>query len=185
MEKNIKTLVIHPRDYSTDFLEPIYSGIKDATVLRGSFSKEYVRELVEEADRVIMLGHGSPSGLFSVGQFNGCTNGMIIDESMVAALGRKKNNMYIWCHANQFVEKYHLNGFYSGMFISEYGEASYCRVYADRSVYEVETSNDLFAEVVGKNVLSEAKEIYFRAKADYYLPNSEVNYYNSERLNYR
>lgn len=178
-----KTLIIHPNDSTTDFLKPIYSGIKEAIVLRGGYTKNYVRQMIEESDRIIMLGHGSPSGLFGIGCFPHCGNGLIIDESMVAALGRKKNNMYIWCNADQFVNRYHLNGFYSGMFISEYGEASYCRVHADYG--EVEKSNDLFAEVVGRNALKEARELCFTAKADYYIPNSEVNYYNNERLYWR
>lgn len=184
-----KTLVIHPQDRSTDFLIPIYMDLKsfpdfdDVTIIRGGVEKDYVRQMIEESDRVIMLGHGSPSGLFSVGNFQYCNNGLIIDESMVAALGRKKNNIYIWCNADQFVNRYHLNGFYSGMFISEYGEASYCRVYAAPG--EVEKSNDLFAAVVGKNILNEAKELCFKAKMNYYIQDSEVNYYNNERLYWR
>jgi hypothetical protein len=178
-----KTLVIHPYDPTTEFLRPIYLGLEGAVVLRGNYTKDYVRQMIEESDRVIMLGHGSPSGLFSIGKFQYCNNGLIIDESMVAALGRKKNNMYVWCNADQFVNRYHLNGFYSGMFISEYGEADYCRVHAERG--EVEKSNNLFAEVVGKNVLKEAKELCFTAKLDYYIPDSEVNYYNNERLYWR
>lgn len=177
-----KILVIHPYDKTTDFLKPIYAGIKDAVVLKGNYTKDYVRQLIEKSDRVIMLGHGCPSGLFSIGQFQNCNNGMIIDETMVAALGRKKNNIYIWCNADQFVNRYHLNGFYSGMFISEYSEANYCRIYADKG--EVEKSNDLFANVVGKNIMREAKELCFMAKMNYYIPDSEVNYYNSERLYY-
>lgn len=183
MEEQKKTLVIHPHDSTTDFLRPIYSELKDAVVLRGAYTKNYVRQKIEEADRVIMLGHGSPSGLFGIGRFIQCGNGLIIDESMVAALGRKKNNIYIWCNADQFVNRFHLNGFYSGMFISEYGEADYCRVHADYG--EVEKSNNLFAEVVGRNILKEAKELCFKAKADYYISNSEVNYYNNERLYWR
>ena len=107
-----KTLVIHPYDSSTEFLKPIYSGLESAVVLRGTYTKDYVRQMIEESDRVIMLGHGAPSGLFSVGKFQYCNNGMIIDESMVAALSGKKKHVYIWCNADQFVNRYHLNCFY-------------------------------------------------------------------------
>ena len=144
-----KTLVIHPSDSSTDFLKPIYSGLENAVVLTGGLTKEEVREAIEKSDRVIMLGHGSPFGLFSVGRFQS-TNGYIIDNTMIDVLSDKPNNIYVWCHANQFVERHELNGFYSGMFVSEYGEAYYCGV--KTLIGDVELSNDLFAEVVGKNI---------------------------------
>ena len=68
----MKTLVIHPDDRSTDFLKPIYSDITDATVLNGrGIDKKEVYELIKEHERIIMLGHGSPGGLFGVGQFGG------------------------------------------------------------------------------------------------------------------
>ena len=95
----IKTLVIHPDDRSTNFLKPIYQHLDDATILTGGKTKDEVRELIEQHDQVIMLGHGSPNGLFSCGQFY--SDGMIIDHSMVAALGNKKNNIYIWRMACQ------------------------------------------------------------------------------------
>jgi len=179
------TLVIHPEDPTTDFLKPIYSNIENAIVLRKDYTKDQVRQMIEDSNRIIMLGHGSPDGLFSVGRFDGCVNGYLIDETMVAALGGKKNNIYIWCDANQFVEKYHLRGFYSGMFISEYYEANYYRVYADRNKKEIEQSNALFAEVVGKNILRESENLYLMAKSNYYIHNSEVSFYNNERLSWR
>ena len=80
-----KTLVIHPSDSSTDFLKPIYSGLENAVVLTGGLTKEEVREAIEKSDRIIMLGHGSPFGLFSVGRFQS-TNGYIIDNTMVDVL---------------------------------------------------------------------------------------------------
>ena len=174
----IKRLVIHPDDRSTNFLKPIYQHLTDATVLTGGKTKDEVRELIEQHDQVIMLGHGSTSGLFSCGQF--FSDGMIIDRSMVAALGSKKNNIYIWCNADQFVNLYHLKGFYTGMFISEYSEASYCGVPTFND--EVEQSNALFADVVGQSVLMEAKNIQANTKLLYHIPHSEVNKYNNTRL---
>jgi hypothetical protein len=174
----IKTLVIHPKDSSTDFLKPIYQHLTDATILTGGKTKDEVRELIEQHDKIIMLGHGSPSGLFSCGQFG--MGGMIIDHSMVAALGNKKNNIYIWCNADKFVNLYYLKGFYTGMFISEYSEASYCGVSSFNG--EVEQSNDLFADVVGRSILMEAKNIQANTKLLYHIQRSEINKYNNERL---
>ena len=177
-----KTLVIHPSDSSTDFLKPIYSGLENAVVLTGGLTKEEVREAIEKSDRVIMLGHGSPFGLFSVGRFQS-TNGYIIDNTMIDVLSDKPNNIYVWCHANQFVERHELNGFYSGMFVSEYGEAYYCGV--KTLIGDVELSNDLFAEVVGKNINLESNLLCEVAKQEYYIQGNEVNKYNNERLRYR
>jgi hypothetical protein len=177
----IKTLVIHPDDRSTDFLKPIYQHLDDATILTGGKTKDEVRELIEQHDQVIMLGHGSLSGLFSCGNFG--SSAMIIDYSMVAALGNKKNNIYIWCNADQFVNMYYLKGFYTGMFISEYGEAVYCKV--PTFIDEVEQSNTLFANIVGQSILMEAKNIQANTKLLYHIPHSEVNKYNNERLYWR
>jgi hypothetical protein len=177
----IKTLVIHPDDRSTDFLKPIYQHLDDATVLTGGKTKDEVRKLIEQHDQIIMLGHGSLSGLFSCGNFG--SSAMIVDYSMVAALGNKKNNIYIWCNADQFVNMYYLKGFYTGMFISEYGEAAYCKV--PTFIDEVEQSNTLFANIVGQSILMEAKNIQANTKLLYHIPHSEVNKYNNERLYWR
>jgi hypothetical protein len=64
----MKTLVIHPKDKTTDFLKPIYHG-RDWTVITGG-TKEEVRKAIDEHDHIIMMGHGTPQGLLSVGQFN-------------------------------------------------------------------------------------------------------------------
>ena len=176
-------LIIHPTDRSTDFLKPIYANITDATILNSGVGKGQVAKLISEHDRIIMLGHGSPAGLFAVGQFEDCSNGMIIDETMVASLGNKPNNIYVWCNADKFVNRFHLKGFYSGMFISEYGEASYCNTVANPG--DVEHSNDLFSAIVGRNIMLEAKNLRDMAKIEYYLPNNKVAEYNNQRLYYR
>jgi hypothetical protein len=184
MEKQERVLVIHPDDRSTDFLKPIYSDITGATVITGGISKEEVREMIKQHDRIIMLGHGSPNGLFSIGKFtsNDGYLGMIIDHTMVGVLSNKKNNMYIWCHANQFVNYFQLKGFYSGMFISEYGEAYAYQVPTLSG--DVEESNDVFAGIVGKYILNEAKVICETTKTLYDIPGNLVNKYNKERLNW-
>jgi hypothetical protein len=108
---------------------------------------------------------------------------MIIDETMVASLGNKPNNIYIWCNADKFVDRFHLKGFYSGMFISEYIEATCCNTQANPG--DVERSNDLFSAIVGRNIMLEAKNLRDLAKIEYYLPNNKVAEYNNQRLYYR
>ena len=62
----MKTLIIHPDDRSTDFLKPIYSGLSNTTVLTENISQPALKEAIVEHDQIIMMGHGSPSGLFNV-----------------------------------------------------------------------------------------------------------------------
>ena len=65
----MKTLVIHPEDRSTDFLKPIYEHVSDATIIHAGVSKTQIKQLITEHDRIMMMGHGSPSGLFSCAKF--------------------------------------------------------------------------------------------------------------------
>ena len=62
----MKTLVIHPDDRSTDFLKPIYSNLPNTTVLTENVSQPTLKKAITEHDQIIMMGHGSPSGLFNV-----------------------------------------------------------------------------------------------------------------------
>ena len=64
----MKTLVIHPNDSSTNFLKPIYSSLskEDTTIITGGVSAEDVLQLVKDHERIIMMGHGSPRGLFGI-----------------------------------------------------------------------------------------------------------------------
>ena len=66
----MKTLVIHPKDKTTDFLKSIYHG-RGFTVITGGCTKEDVAKAIDEHDHIIMMGHGTPQGLLAVGQFNG------------------------------------------------------------------------------------------------------------------
>lgn len=179
----MSTLVIHPYDPSTEFLAPIYNGIysfpdeEKITIIRGGCSKESLKELIWEHDRVMMMGHGSPSGLFSVGQFPGSY--MIIDDTIAPFLANNPNNIYIWCNADLFVKQHRLKGFYTGMFISEYSEASMCNVNTYKG--EVEESNKLFAETVGKYINEDIRTIWLNTKRDYKLKGAVSNY-NRDRL---
>ena len=56
----MSTLIIHPDDSSTTFLERVYAPIEDKTVITGGYSKREVSQMIQEHDRVMMMGHGSP-----------------------------------------------------------------------------------------------------------------------------
>ncbi len=197
----MKILIIHPDDRSTDFLKPIYaplltlSEVKNAghivTVITGRITKDEVRRLIEKSDQTIMLGHGSPHGLYAMGEFDTRAD-MIIDDTMIAALGIKPN-IYIWCNADRFVNRYHLKGFFSGMFISEVQEATYERVYGvDQEM--VNESNDSFSEMMGnwiwdysKQSLQSLEELYkvISVKYSIFGEINKVAKYNAQRIYFK
>ena len=177
----MKNLIIHPADASTDFLKPIYANISDAIILNGGASKDQVKELITQHDRVIMLGHGSPFGLFSIGQFAG-NNGYIVDSTMVDVL-KHVECISIWCNADQFMIKHGLNGFYSGMFISEVGEAMYCGL-PGTPQETVDASNHYFAQLLGEVINEPLSAINDYVTDNYGLltEDNPVALYNYNRL---
>jgi hypothetical protein len=144
----MKTLIIHPKDKSTDFLKPIYAGIPDQTVVTGGTTRRELHELIKSHDRIMMMGHGHPGGLFSVGQFP--ASGVIVGPDEVEHL-RGKENIFIWCNADQFVKRHALKGFSTGMFISEVGEANWCGLPGTKQD-EVDESNDTFAQFMSEGL---------------------------------
>ena len=178
----MQTLVIHPHDESTHFLKPIYENIPNKTVITGGVSKAEMCDLIDSYDRVMMMGHGSPWGLFSVGKFTDTTP-YIIDHTMVYLLLQKQNSVFIWCNADQFVNRHQLKGLYSGMFISEVGEAMYCGL--PNTPQDVVTeSNDSFATMLGNVIDKPIRDAYNEVKKQYSLlaESNAVALYNSNRL---
>lgn len=180
-----KTLIIHPEDPSTNFLDVVYNPIINKTVIRKDYSKRDVIDLIKEHDRVMMMGHGSPSGLFSIGQFSH-SNGFIIDGTMVDYLQEKDDNVFIWCNADQFVNRYRLRGFYSGMFISEVVEAYYCGLPGTPQEV-VDESNFGFCNIISKYINETKDVIYENVKKEYGMiaDSNPVAKYNNQRLFYR
>lgn len=175
----MKTLVIHPDDRSTDFLKPIYQNIKDVTVITGKCSKDWLRDLIKDFDRVIMMGHGCPAGLFGIG----FGVGLIIDNTFVEVL-QEKECIFIWCNADQFVKRYELKGVYSGMFISDSSEAGYFGYNVKESV--VNESNDKFAVLLSENINDTLEKLYLDVKFKYttFASNNVIAEYNSQRLEF-
>jgi len=178
----MKTLVIHPKDPTTDFLSLIYAPLEDKTVIRGGISKSDLRELIESYDRVIMLGHGSPYGLLSKGQFPDAGL-FIVDESMVSALKNNSYSIFIWCYADQFIRRHGLSGLCTGMFISELGEADF---WGYKGVKQdlIDESNEQFASIVSKNIYEPLDVMYNRLLIEYELlaKTNPIARFNFERL---
>jgi len=183
----MKTLVIHPHDASTDFLSPIYTGLDDVTLVTGGWSRDQILEAIQTHDQVMMMGHGSPGGLFSIGQFpiGDRFSGYVIGVDMVEALSQKDNNIFIWCNADQFVNRHGLKGFYSGMFVSETSEAYYCHVKTFDQA-SVDESNDTFARQLGEclQITRAPEEIHAQIKEQYgaLAATNLIAEYNHSRL---
>ena len=174
-----KTLVIHPRDETTRFLELTYTGV-DATVLTGRVQRERLRGLIEKFDQIVMLGHGSENGLYSIGQFPGCQ--YVIDAQLVDQLRERDNNVFIWCYASAFVKRNRLCGFATGMFISEFKEAEWCAMTA--TDMEIQESNHVFASVVGRFVNQDSRILYAAVDREYgrLADSNIVAAYNRDRI---
>jgi hypothetical protein len=163
----MKTLVIHPQDITTDFLGEIYKE-EDWSVINENISKSYLKQQIQDHDRIIMLGHGSEYGLIGFNHY-------IIDSTYVYLL-RNKSCVFIWCNADKFVEKYELKGFYTGMIISEVIEANMYNI--PTNLLEISLSNTNFAYSIKEsincdNMLEKVKSLY-----ESNSPVSNFNYNN-------
>jgi len=178
----MNTLIVHPNDETTDFLKVVYQKIPNKTVITGGISYLDLNKLVESHDSVILMGHGSPDGLLSAGQFN-CDDCYIIDHRMVEMLRMKRRCLFIWCNADWFVERNDLKGFYSGMFISEVMEAEACGVPAATQEM-VDESNNEFCSIISHVIQEDTKTIYLRVRDKYrFIGNrNPVAFYNWQRL---
>jgi len=175
------TLVIHPDDRSTDFLKYIYQDLPNTTVVTGDKNQDEIIDLIQNHDRIIMLGHGTPQGLLSIGQF---PDSYYVINSKIVPYLTNTENIFIWCYASDFVSRYNLEGFSSGMFISEVSEADYLNVTATQA--DIDMSNMLFAYTLGKALLSndDLNTVIGKVKTAYFTMTAinEVARYNNGRL---
>jgi len=179
------TLIIHPADKTTDFLKPIYQSIQSKTVITGGLSTGEVLTLIDSHDRVIMMGHGSPRGLFSVGVFYDLC-GYVIDKDAVSLLKEKKGSIFIWCDADQFIRRHKLNGFSTGMFISEIRESVQCGL-KDITQEMVDESNNAFGKILNRIINNTSATVYKNLKEEYLevAMSNPVAAYNYPRLFFR
>lgn len=177
----MKTLIIHPKDISTDFMKVAYENIPYKTIITGVISQYDVHKEIMNHDRIIMIGHGSPYGLFNVSNFK--TNEYIININSVPFL-KHKENIAIWCDADIFFTEHNLKGLHTGMFISEVAEA--VRYNIETNEDNINSSNDVFASILGNIINLELKDIFDYVKHNYgkYAEESEnhVANFNQNRI---
>ncbi len=174
----MKTLIIHPQDETTIFLRHIYRNLHNCTLLKNGSRIDVISQIIDH-DRIFMLGHGTPNGLLSVGQFDGQ---YVIDDTIVPILSNKEC-IFIWCNADKYVLRHSLKGLFSGMFISEVGEAIMMGLplIPQKTVDE---SNYFFSKVLGQGIERGLYHAYHRMLSFYEtLANRNiVAKYNVQRL---
>lgn len=138
-------LVIHiiSTEDTNDFAG-IYEGL-NATILINPTSSECKRAIINEQDRIVLIGHGTEYGLL-----NQRLDGYIIDSKMIQFI-RGKNIIGIWCNASNFADRYDLTGFFTSMFISNTNELMECGFQAfENCEEEIRRQNLIFAERINE-----------------------------------
>ena len=178
----MSTLIVHPKDRSTTFLDIIYKRMHNKTVITGGVSQDELKQMIPSYDRVMIMGHGSPGGLFAVGQFE-TERGYVVDRTFVDVLKDNSNNVYIWCNADQFINRWNLKGFFSGMFISEIEEAMYFDFW-DVETSEIERSNNCFVKAVSRYINEPLDIMYQNVLQEYRIlgKTNSIAQFNLERL---
>jgi hypothetical protein len=193
-DKNVQKgdiLVIHPDDRSTDFLKPSYEGL-NATVITQPNQMYNLKETVKNHNRIIMMGHGAPSGLFMPLirgiQMNGYGE---LEEYNTYAIGREFSDILrekriaaIWCNADGYVVPNDLHGFYTGMAISELCEADYCGV-RGCNIEELNESSTKFTLALKEALKVDSPESVNIFKEMYHNPNNPIMVYNRQRIYFR
>ena len=118
-----------------------------------------------------MLGHGTGYGLLGWG-------GMAITSEYVYLL-REKVLFAVWCNCDEFFKRYGLKGFYTGMIISEMGEAYMMDV--ETTLKELTDQNWLFAEALA--VAIDSPDILETARS-IYQGESDLHEFNRTRMYY-
>ena len=164
-------LVIHPNDKTTDFLCEIYKNVDCELIRHGRCSKSVLRTKIRQHDKIVFLGHGTEDGLLRTP-----IDGSLLISSHFVDFLRGKECVYIWCNADQFVKKYSLSGFATGMIISEADEAVMCSV-----IFTADTllqSNVNFPKAIAPNILKSKDVILKEFIKNYPTANNNIAQFN-------
>lgn len=161
-------------------LRTIYEDM-DVTLFDSYRQKDEILSAIRNAPKdepILVLGHGCQSGLLDM------RHGLVLDSDDAELLRDRPNLVGIWCYASSYAYIHGLKGFFSGMFISEPGEAYMCDVEA--TFDEIDWCVSDFALRFG-DMLREGKTIR-EAAAELMDPKyivSNLTRYNYLRLEYR
>lgn len=172
-------LFIHPQDETTAFLSIVYRNMlndNNTLVSDNYISNSSLNKLLQSHRNIIILGHGCQDGLLCQTNKYDRFNRLMINSKHVQALRNANMVIGIWCHSDKFFDKYRINGFASGMFVSDIDEANdYC---LPLSSYDIEESNALLAKS-----LSEILPLTYDSNAIYeYLKTQFIKISSSNRI---
>lgn len=125
-----------------------------------------------------MMGHGTDEGLLRTPITHQWSN--LINSKHVQLLREKEWNVFIWCHANEFVEKHKLKGFATGMIISEIDEAVFCSVITNGQL--INEANKRFSDALQDNIFSEPAQLFENFLKQFDVKNNNVCQFNRENI---
>lgn len=163
----MNTLIVHPKDKSTDVFKCIYSNENHYKVINGQVYKSELCELIQSHFRTIFIGHGTSRGLSNLDLFK-YKGEYIIDHHCKNVLKSSNQNIYLWCYANRFIKNNDLNGIFTGMFISDLQEAKQYNI-ENVKKKDIDASNVFFSQTLGSYINKNNKIIYSKLISEYTL----------------
>ena len=175
-------IVVHPTDPSTVMLGKVYEGFENVKLFNSVEQRDEMLAAIAAAPReepIMLLGHGCPNGLYDLMAWD-----MMVGGPDAELLKDRPNLIGIWCYASSYAAKHGLKGFFSGMFISEGGEATMVGV--DATEEEANAHAWDFAQRLG-DLLRQGLPLEDVAKElmDPKHITSELTNYNYTRLTWR
>lgn len=170
-------IVIHIDNGTLDaaLLSGIYKGLDNITLCYNRSKSNIKRILRITGDEpVMLLGHGTPQGLFNISQ-----TGFAVGSEHVEWL-RNRSVIGIFCYASDFADRYDLHGFFTSMFISNMEEAVMLQRDKGSSEEDITSQQRLFCErvhalLVNRTPLKQWPEI-LQSQADFNIPFVRFNY---------
>lgn len=178
MEK--KTLVIHPKDITTDCLSVIYEG-RGWTVIRDvNTSDSEVEKQLKAHDRIIMLGHGTPYGLLC-GDGSGRRFARYIILDKHAHILKNKETISIWCNSDAYFEHHGMGGLHTGMIVSEVDEEKYIFREVILNEEEMAKNMELFCGAFAKYIDLEPEKMREKVLEEY-VGDDKVTLFNRSNI---
>lgn len=177
----MRTLFIHPTDPTTAFCSIIYQDYlqwDNVTLITGNhISSRVIREALQPHDRIVFIGHGTELGLLDMRY-----DWRYLITSADLQFFRDKEVICFWCNANIFAEKYGLNAFATGMFVSELREARAYNLPEDQSL--IDYSNTLMCNILSRCIFDPIDQIRDTVCRGYVSTNNPIIAFNRECMGF-
>jgi hypothetical protein len=177
----MRTLFIHPTDPSTAFCSVIYQDYlqwDNVTLITGNhISRNVLTDALRTHDRIVFLGHGTELGLLDMRY-----DWRYLVTSRDLQFFRDKECICFWCNANIFAEKYDLNAFATGMFVSELSEARRYNLPEDQNL--IDSSNILMCNILSRCIFDPIEQIRDTIYRGYVSTNNPIIQFNRECMGF-